>query len=337
VTPTRLSLLAGSMFSTVIAACAIAVFTSCAAAEAETFDWASVASLPSGSVPSSDEIYSTPTGGLMRYSRQNGTPSTAFFEPGGQLGPEQLVDGSSTESVLGSVAFLPDGAAAISYVYNGTLDLVVREPNGAYGARLNGSSDDPIVAFAAREGEVMVAREDIGSTNFKPQIKVSSFTVEAGGFLTETGTPTPVYELPASDTSVANIGSVALALDADGRADLVMHTEGNTGNEVLDFTRSTAGVWGGARNLAAGLPEAAKANGLEVAVAPGGRALLAFQTSKFPAPNSGGADELATYVYESLREPGGTFSTPAQVVALAGQGGVGAETKVAQVATARSL
>lgn len=307
-TPTRSSLLAGRMLCIVFAACAIAVFSFSAAAEAETFNWASVASLPSGSVPSSDEIYSTPTGGLMRYSRQNGTPSTAFFEPGGQLGPEQLVDGSSSESVLGSVAFLPDGAAAISYVYNGTLDLVVREPNGAYGARLDGSNDDPIVAFAAREGEVMVAREDIGSTNFKPQIKVSSFTVETGGFLTETGTPTPVYELPASDTSVANIGSVALALDADGRADLVMHTEGNAGNEVLDFTRSTAGVWGGARNLAAGLPEAAKANGLQVAVAPGGRALLAFQTSKF---YSSGADERDTYVYESLREPGGTFSTPA--------------------------
>jgi hypothetical protein len=322
VTPTRLLLLAGRIVCSLLAVCAV-VASAASVAAAEPFSWASVANLPAGSVPSSDQIYSAPTGGLMRYSRQNGTPSTAFFEPGGQLGPEQLVDGSSSESVLGSVAFLPDGAAAISYVYSGKLDLVVREPNGAYGARLNGISDDPIVAFAAREGEVMIAREDIGSTNFKPQIKVSSFTVEPGGFLTETGTPTPVYELPASDTS---IGQVALALDANGQADLVMHTEGNAGNEVLDFTRSATGVWGGKRDLSGGLPEAANAHGLQVAVAPGGRALLAFQTSKFP---SGSPDETATYVYESLREPGGTFSTPTQVDAVVEAGGVGGETRVA--------
>jgi hypothetical protein len=333
VTRARLPLLAIRVLCSLVVACAVVAFAAPAFAATETYSWAPVANLPAGSAPANDQIYSSPTGGLMRYSLQSGTPSVAFFEAEGKLGTEQLVDGASSESQLGSVAFLPDGAAAISYVYNGTLDLVVREPNGAYGARFGGSNDDPIVAFAAREGEVMIAREDVGTTNFKPQIKVSSLTVEAGGFLTEAGTPTAIYEMPASDTYVAKIGSVGLALDADGKADLVMHTEGEGSsgghNEVLDFVRSSAGTWGGARNLSAGLPEEATANGMQVVAAPGGRALLAFQTSKFPPINSGGADELATHVYESLREPGGTFSTPTQVASLSGDGGVEAKTQLA--------
>jgi hypothetical protein len=323
VTRTRSLLLVRRVLCGFLAAGAVAVFVSSPAAAAEPYSWAPVASLPAGSVPASDQIYSTPSGELMRYSRQSGTPSVAFFGAEGKLGTEQLVDGATSESELGSVAFLPDGAAAISYSYDEHLALVVREPNGAYGARLAGSADDPIVAFAAREGEVMIAREDVGTTNFKPQIKVSSYTVESGGFLKETGTPTPVYELSASGESIR---SVALALDANRQADLVMLTEGEAGNEVLDFARSSTGEWGGKRDLSAGLPEAAHAHGLQVAVAPGGRALLAFQTSRFP---SGSPDETATYVYDSLREPGGTFSTPSQVDAVVEAGGVGGETRVA--------
>jgi hypothetical protein len=317
----------GRTLVAVLAICAVTVFAFVAvAAAAEPNTWGPVTALPTGSTPASDQIYSTPTGGLMRYSRQSGTPSVAFFGAEGQLGAEQLVDGATSESQLGSVAFLPDGAAVISYTYNGALDLVVREPNGAYGARF-GSPHGAIVAFAAREGEVMIATEDTGTTNFKPQIKVSSLTVEAGGFLTETGTPTSVYELPASDTSVAVIGSVALALDANGQADLVMRTEGNAGNEVLDFARSSTGAWSGPSSLSAGLYEAEHASGMQVAVAPGGRALLAFQTENFPARYSNVADTAE--VYESLREPGGTFSTPTSVASASGVGGASATTRVA--------
>jgi len=303
-------------------------------AASEPNTWGPVSPLPMGSEPASDEILSSPTGALMRYSSQEGFPSLASFEAGGALGPAQVVTGTSSSAVRGPVAFLPDGGAVISFesFSSGPLDLVVRLPNGAYGPRFElKSGSPPIVAFAVREGEVLLAQATFGKA--MPEIVVSSLAISAGGELTEMGSTTPVYELPSVDTYVHNIGPVALAMDADGQADLVMHTDGETATEdrqeILDLSRSAQGAWSGPRVLSAGLFEDTHANQLQVAVAPGGRALLTFQDGKYPPINSPGADQLASDVYQSVREPGGTFSTPGLVQSLEGDGGVEFKTQVA--------
>jgi hypothetical protein len=332
----------GLMAGAALTACVVVTLTLASAANAEPNaepdTWGPVTSLPTESSPASDQIVSSPTGSLIRYSVQSGWPSVAFFEPDGKLGSEQIVTGSSDEGVPGPVTFLPDGAAVISYerFSSAPLALTMRLPNGDYGPRYEVPSGSPgIVAFAASEGEVLLVRETTGTTNFKPEIVVSSLAID-GDELKETGSPTPVYELPAADTAVAIIRSVGVALDADGQADLVILTEAESygadpdaHNEVLDFSRNAKGVWGGARSLSAGLPEEEHANGMQVAVAPGGRALLAFQTGRYPPINSGGADQLETHIFASLREPDGTFATPTQVSSLAGNGGVEYKARVA--------
>jgi hypothetical protein len=313
--------------------CLLSAGTAVAAGEPNT--WGPVSPLPMGSEPASDEIISSPTGALMRYSSQEGFPSLASFEANGTLGLAQVVTGTSSSAVRGPVAFLPDGTAVISFetFSSGPLDLVVRLPNGAYGPRFQvKSGSPPIVAFAVREGEVLLARATFGKV--MPEIVVSSLAIGADGELTETGSTTPVYELPSADTFVHDIGPVAVAMDADGQADLVMHTDGETAtedrNEILDVSRSAQGAWSGPRVLSSGLFEDTHANQLQVAVAPGGRALLTFQDGKFPpCCNSPGADQLASDAYQSVREPGGTFSTPGLVQAIEGNGGVEFKTQVA--------
>jgi hypothetical protein len=328
------------VLTVLLATCALTAFAFAAvAAAAEPNTWDPVTALPTGSTPASDQILSSPTGALFRYSSQEGFLSLAAFEANGTLGPAQIVTGTSSGSVAGPVAFLPDGAAVISFesFSSAPLDLTVRLPNGAYGPRFNGNSDKPIVAFAVREGEVLLAREEFGTANDKPAISVSTLAIGAGGELTEMGTPTPIYELPASDTAVAKIYSMGVAMDASGQADLVAETEGerygnepDAHNEILDLSRSAQGSWSGPRVLSAGLFEEKNPNELQVAVAPGGRALLTFQDGKFPpCCNSGGADQLADDVYQSVREPGGTFSTPTQVQSIEGTGGVEFKTQVA--------
>jgi hypothetical protein len=261
----------------------------------------------------------------MRYALEEEIPEIAFFEQDGALGMPQRVTGSEPEGDNGPVAFLPDGSAVISFVEEPgkPRSLTVRSPGGAYGNRFEGSLDEPIVAFAAREGEVLAVRERIGSKS-KPLIEVSTLAIGGGGTLTESGSAQVLYEMSAEDIYVDDFKTVAVAMGPDGSADVTALTEneGRTSggdlfahNDVLDFHRAGPGdPWGGEGNLAAGLPYEAEANELQVAVAPGGRALLAFKTSEPTAINSSLRSD-SSHVYASVREPEGSFSSPSQVVA----------------------
>lgn len=300
------------------------------AGAAEANRWSAPANLPAGSVPTSnfpdgDLLLSTTGGQIMRYALQEEIPEIAFFEPDGTLGAPQRVTGSEPEGDNGPVAFLPGGTAVISLMPEASkpLGLTVRSADGAYGPLFAGDIDKPIKAFAAREGEVLAVRERTGSEG-KPLIEAVTLAIEAGGKLTETGSPQVIYELPAEDTAVAFFRTVAVALGPDGSADVTMlaENEGRTSggevfahNEVLDFHRAGPGdPWEGGGNLAAGLPYEATANELQVGVAPGGRAILAFKTSEPVAINSPLRSD-STHVYAALREPNGSFSSPVEVAA----------------------
>jgi hypothetical protein len=292
--------------------------------------WGPPAALPSGSVPNTDEpngdlLLGTTDDRLMRYSLQETIPETAFFEADGTLGAAQRVTGSEPEGGNGPVAYLPGGAAVISVVPEAgkPLSLTVRSASGAYGPLFAGTSGRPIKAVAAREGEVLIARERTGTAG-KPLIEVATLALDSSGTLTETGSQV-IYEMPAEDTFVAHFKTVGLALGPDGSADLVMLTEneGRTGgsgaifarNEVFDFHRAAAGgPWSGATNLAAGLPDETEAQELQFAASPGGRAIFAFKTSE-PIPVSSSLRPDASHLYAAVREPEGAFSAPVLVVA----------------------
>jgi hypothetical protein len=328
-TSTRSSLLDWRLPVVVVALCATIALAPALAgvAEAQPNTWGPATALPAGSVAGSDQILSSPTGALLRYSLQNGSPSVATFEAG-VLGPETALPGADSDGELGQVAFLPDGTAVMSFAPYASdhLDLVVRLPSGQFGPVFEGSFDEPIVGFAGRPGEVLVARLTYGkSPAYRPAIAATSLSIAANGTLTPTGPPTVLYEVPPPPGPEYGVhfGASAVAMDADGQADVVTYSESvEYADEVIDVSRDAAGTWGAPRSLSAALPAASTTHGLQVAVAPGGRALLDFQTAKYPPLNSGGADQLEDTVWESLREPGGTFSTPTQVVSLAGKGGV---------------
>jgi len=334
-TRTRSSLLSGRMLGAIMAACALAALTLAGVARAEPNTWGPVSPLPTGSAAGSEQILSSPTGGLLRYSLQNGVASVAAFESG-IPGTATALPGSGSEAELGQVAFLPDGSAVMAFApyVSDHQDLVVRLPNGQFGPVFEGSFDDPIVAFAGRAGEVLIVRQTNGkSPHYRPSIEATSLSIAANGTLTEAGPPTLLYEVPPPPGPEYGVhfGQTAVALDADGQADVVTYSESvEYADEVVDVSRDAGGTWGTPRSLSAGLTEAQHAGQLQVVVAPGGRALLEFQTDKFPpCCNQGGADETADYVYASLREPGGTFSAPSQLDSVEGMGGASSLDKIA--------
>jgi hypothetical protein len=291
--------------------------------------WGAPTALPTGSLRNTDEpngdlLLGTTDDRLMRYSLQETIPETAFFEPDGVLGPSQRVTGAEPEGGNGPVAFLPGGAAVVSLAPEAgrPLSLTVRSASGAYGPLFAGTSSKPIEAVAAREGEVLLARERIGSSS-RPLIEVATLSLDSSGTLAETGSQV-IYEMPAEDIYVDFFKTVGLALGPDGSADLVMLTEneGRTAgnvlfarNDVFDFHRAAPGdPWVGGANLAAGLPDETEAQELQFAAAPGGRAIFAFKTSE-PIPISSSLRPDESHLYAAVREPEGTFSGLEPIVA----------------------
>jgi hypothetical protein len=300
------------MLVAVLAVCTVVVFAGGSVARAEVDSWGPTLSLPSGSAPASDQILSSPTGALLRYSLQNGGVSIASFESG-VLGPETELGGGE----LGRVEFLPDGTAVLSFVSGETLDLAVRLPDGQVGPVFDGTTEEPIVAFAVRQGEVLLVREKLkvvgsgGNATVVPDLLASSLAIGDEGRLSTTGTTTTIYQAPVPEHNYGNhIESAAATMDANGEADVVFDIDRvEYAEEVIDISRSASGEWSSPRALFAP-PYPAGISEFYVAVAPGGRALLAFFDGEF----EGG--ELR--YYDSIREPGETFASPTEALSVTG-------------------
>jgi hypothetical protein len=275
--------------------------------------WGPASPLPSGTTSLGDQILSSPTGALMRYSVSGNRPSLATFGPDG-LGPATAIPSAPAGALPGPVAFLPDGSAVISYYqfYTGPLRLVVRAANGTFGPAYNLTSGAQ--SFAARDGEVLV----LGAAFFNvKQVTASSLSIGPGGTLTPVGGAAVIYTAPGNppDLYGTQISAPVAGLDTNGEADAVITVDhvSTSGDEVLEMHRSAAGAWGAPQSLSAGLPGAAFASEPKAAVAPGGRTLIAF--------NTGDGSLTKSTLWRSLREPGSTFPAPSLVNDLSGVGG----------------
>jgi hypothetical protein len=305
-----------------VAACAAVVLASAASAWAGTpLTWGPSTALPAGTTSLGDQVLSSPTGALLRYSVKDRYPTLEAFGPDG-LGAAVRIPGAPQDAVPGPVSFLPDGSAVISYYRfnSGPLQLIVRLADGTFGPIYNAGSGAE--SFAARAGEVLV----LGSAFFNvQQVTALSLSIAADGTLTPVGSPGVIYSAPSSavDKYGTQIDVPVVALDADAGAEAVFHVDHveTSGNEIVDIHRTPAGAWGTPVNLAAGLQNATFVGMRGSAVAPGGRALIALET--------GDGSLTKSTLFESLREPGGGFGAPTPVNDIAAPGGAINTTKVA--------
>ena len=275
--------------------------------------WAPAAPLAAGTTSVGNQILSSPTGALLRYSVTNNRPALETVGPDG-LGPATPIPSAPSGAVPGPVAFLPDGSAVVSYYeFNtGPLRLVVRAPNGSFGPVYKASSGAQ--SFAARAGEVLL----LGSAFFNvKQVTALSLSIGSDGTLTPTAGPAVIYAAPGSppDTFGTQIAVPVASVDADGQATALVHVDhvSTSGNEILEIRRTAGGAWGAPASLTAGLPGAAFTSEPKAAVAPGGRTLIAFQT--------GDGSLTKSTLWKSLREPGTAFPAPTVANDLQGAGG----------------
>jgi hypothetical protein len=310
-----------------VAACAAALVLSAAgsAGAVSPGTWTPATNLPSGTTSITDQVLSSPTGALLRYAITDGYPTLAPFGPDG-LGAAVRIPGASYGAIPAAVAFLPGGAAIVSYYKfnSGPLQLILRRADGTFGPTYNTAatvgSNTPV--FAVRAGEVLIIKQDYNDVE---RLTAQSLSIGSDGTLTPTAEPAAIYIAPGNPPDIygTNIEAPVAGLDANGEAEatFVVDHVSTTGNEILTTHRTAAGSWSTPRSISAGLPNAQRAGQLKGAVAPGGRTLIGFQT------NDGTLTK--TTLYRGLREPGATFGAPVLVNDLAGAGGANNTFKVA--------
>jgi hypothetical protein len=277
--------------------------------------WGPTTPFPAGTTSVGDQVLSSPTGALLRYSVQDGFPTVATFGVTG-LGAATAIPGAPKNAIPAGVAWLPDGSAVMSfYRFNsGPLWFIVRFANGTFGPVFT-TAPSTTESFAARAGEELL----LGQTSFNgiKQITAQSLSIAANGTLTATAAPAVIYNAPgpATDPYGTQIGVPIPSLDADGQAEAVMVVDhvSASGDEILDGHRDATGAWSTFHSISGGTLNAKFAGQLAGAVAPGGRTLISFQTND-------GTLTKAT-LYQSLREPGGTYPAPSVVNDLSGTGG----------------
>jgi hypothetical protein len=230
-----------------------------------------VAAAPSSTQPA--QTVPDPAGGVLLYYSANGVPAVRHVSAAGALGPQLNVPPYSKlgdVGNLGTVAFLADGAAIVSWQLEpyGTDYMAYLSPTGKWGAPV------PAVGttVAVRKGEVVTAEP--GGTG----ITADDWSLSSSGVLTHTAGPTTVF------TGDPLFGTADLALDANGSAVVVTmaSTVANGDEEVYAVTRSTGGTWSTTpQNLSNQSEQVAR---VSFAAAPGGRAVVAWESEPTTSP-----------------------------------------------------
>ncbi len=281
-----------------------ALFTGTALATA-TPTWSSISDLPSY-VPNMNgaSVASGPSGSTLVLAGI--TPLS--FETYGNVGVWPVTAGSALplqSDIYGEfdstkAEFLPNGDSILSAYdpedYYTT--LAYRFANGTYGGEI---SVYGLSSYAANDDELLVTSAGAGAS-------VTSYSIGTGGSLTANGSPVQIF------TDGTLFGETWTAIDPSGSAEVMINaTDEQAGTPdygdgyMAEVSRSASGVWASPEQV----PGTAQAdtNSLQVAVAPTGRMLATW-----PVDIEVNSQFYTIGVDASIREPGGNFGTPVQLL-----------------------
>jgi hypothetical protein len=289
-------------FRAVVSAAAAALSIGMAAqASADTAQtWSSVSTIPSVTSLAGAAVTAGPTGQTLL---------TAGTQYGGALWP--VVAGSPLATAVPyswygtassqSVSFLPNGDAIVAIYDSSNYDtyFVYRFASGKYGSGIVTASG--VSSYAANSDELLVTSAGNGAS-------VTSYTIGSGGSLTQNGSPIQIF------TDGTLFGESWTALDPDGSAEVLINaTDEHAGTPdygdgyMAEVQRSSSGAWQTPQQLPG--TSNADPNGLQAAVSPTGRMIAIWPVDT----------EISGYwytlgVYAAVREPGGSFGSPTQLL-----------------------
>lgn len=237
--------------------------------------------------------YPDPLGGSLLYESDNSAggsyPNLVRVSAAGKVGTAVTVPSTSTTCTdygnKGPISVMSNGDAIVVWYSIGTYStyscMAEYFSNGTFGPTTFVS--DGISNVSAQPGEVLTSN---GGSVF-------DWTIGKGGALTEKGSGTSVMDDPVA-------GSIGIALDPDGAAvaAAIVYTDDYADEELYTATRSTSGTWATAKELAASNDDA---NGLVMASAPDGRAIISWEDWS--------TNGLSDTVYAAVAMPGKGFTT----------------------------
>jgi hypothetical protein len=267
-------------------------------ASASVPTWSGVSTIPNVSSPTGAAVISSPTGGTLLL---------ADGPYGGLVWP--VLAGSPLSSAVTVAAYgqitsqsalsLPNGDAIIASVNSvGQTIFTYRFASGTLGSSITVSG---VSSYAANHNELLVTSAGDGAS-------VTSYVIGADGSLTANGASIKIF------TDGTLFGESWTALDPDGTAEvLISAVDEQSGTPdygdgyMAEVQRLNAGAWQDPVQV----PGTADAdtNSLHVAVAPTGAMIATW-----PTDVEVNGYYYTTGVYAQIREPGGQFGAPVQLL-----------------------
>jgi hypothetical protein len=282
------------------AAAALSVAMAAQASADTTQTWSSISTIPSVTSLTGAAVTAGPTGQTLL---------TAGALYGGALWP--VVAGSPLATTVPyswygtassqTVRFLPNGDAIVAIYDSSNYDtyFVYRFASGAYGSGI--VTVYGVSSFAANSDELLVTSAGSGAS-------VISYTIGSGGSLTQNGSSVRIF------TDGTLFGESWTALDPNGSAEVLINaTDEQAGTPdygdgyMAEVQRTSAGVWGTPQQLPG--TSNADPNGLQAAVSPTGRMIAIW-----PVDTEISGYTYTLGVYAAVREPGGGFGSPTQLL-----------------------
>jgi hypothetical protein len=244
----------------------------------------------------SASAHSDPLGGSLLYATNSGYPSITPVAADGSLGRSVVVpnDGPTCGSygTPGPVAMISNGNAIVTWysigefaTYSCMAEYFV---NGTFGPATFVS--DGIGTLSAQPDEVLTSA---GGT-------VLDWTIDSKGTIAAKGSPVNLVPDPVA-------GSAGIALDPDGSAVMaaIVYLDDYSYSEIWTATRSASGTWATAAEMAASNDDAV---GIQMAAAPDGRAIVAWQDWS----TNGSSDTT----YAAVRQPDKAFTSATAINSL---------------------
>lgn len=266
------------------------------AGAASTTVWSGASTIPGVSSINGAAVASSPTGptllagdlldGAALWSVNAGTAlPTGFLAIFGEISSQ-------------TIHYAPNGSSVIAGYdsQNNDTTLQYRSASGTLGgsATIYGVS-----SYAVNDDELLVTSAGDGAS-------VYSYAISSSGALTENGTETQIF------TDGTLFGESWTALDPNGMAVVMINaTDEQAGTAAYGYgymaevERLPSGVWQTPQQL----PGTPDTNASAVAVSPTGAMIAMYQED---------VNDFTTGVYAEIREPGGLFGNPVQLLDLSG-------------------